>query len=557
MGPKRSSTSTNSRLPVKAKTPYGMGRSAVTDYNDSAASPHDSLASNDNKATGYFLQFTPAKTSPVKSPTKPAPGKFTPTRTTPTTKSTPTKSSPLKSSLPRTPPTKPKPFTFQTASRSRPTKRQGPTDTKTRIPKLASKSPTKSNASKSAQVELKRPPPSGFRTRSVSPKVLKPQDRFTLDNQTTEDMQIVADKCNALLDSFGGDNSPNIDPVHSRIDSDTDNRHSQHQITCVNTSKSEVGDKRTNNRLGAEPSSESIVTEPHSFIDPLSSNINNTANTKFTFSTELTEGDAGSTTTEISDESIITGLLAAQPNEDNGYINQGYSQRAHTSPRQKRIPTRHPNTVTTLLSSNHNLQDNKTQPSLTATEQSSRQLSHDNPPPELVGENNKDRSLSTAFLSSERCQELEPLQLHERCDDLTEDVIECSSVIIGCRKGSRDSKAEVVRAGNDLCSDSCHREAERDCSVSSSPQLHDRNVDGSSSSLDNSEEERTPAFSDSSEEASLPTQPESSGQIEPTATKMASSSWMDRLKEVCMLPNLLRTASLQFCFCSFHIIWVL
>lgn len=502
MGPKRYSTASNSRLPVKAITPYGLG-SLLTDHNDlSGGCPHDSLASNDNKATGYFLQFTPAKTSPVKSPTKPSPSKSLKMKTTPT-KLTPTKSSQIKSSIPRTPPTKPKPFTFQTASRSRPAKRQSPTNTKTRIPKPKPNiSPTKSD-----QFELKRPPPSGFRTRSVSPKVLKPQDRFLTDNQTNEDMQIVADKCNVLLSSFGGHNS-HSEPQHSMSDLGGDNRGTEHQITCVNTSKSEEGDKRTNNILGAEPSSESIVRKPHSFIDPLSSNINNTSNSEFTASAEFT-GDFTSPSVGIGEDIIGIKAITAQPEEST--YNHHYSQQVNTSLQS----TISPQTLNTTQPSNHSLRNNPTQSD--TDEQSSDQLNCDEVEYEPKPENRGKDNTTATFLSSPRCQE------QRRCDDLTEDVIE--STVISC------SEEAEVRASNDLCTDTYHhREAEREADF---PLLDDCDRIDGSSSLENTEEEKTPAFSDSSV-AKSPTQPEPTRQTPPNATKMASSSWMDRLKEVCL-----------------------
>lgn len=372
-------------------------------------------------------------------------------------------------------------------------RRSSPTDTKTRIPApLLNKKPADLSP-KHGQI---KPPLSGFRTRSVSPKViggfrtrsvspkvLKRNNSKNSEDKTAQDMLIVADKCNVLLQSLTSkDNSQseNLLDFHSRSDQG-DNSHANHETTPVewaNNAKS-IDNTMNNTRAQVESESEGIVHTAHSFIDPTSVNLNNTVVER---------------ATSDEDRDIRPEYL----NKNGSINNDREALLTHSCSSQ---PFNHSPTTTTALHRSPPQQfvtEAEVQPSLSSTQSGSGKL---------------------AFHSQLRCQEPD---LSNEDDD----------------KATLEDSVETLMVNNEQRSSETYREAERDpytrpLDYCEEPGEVERGV---TVSVVERRQDRQPADSSQSppEVENSPSPPPAAHPEQACQNKPAnmSASWMDRLKEV-------------------------
>lgn len=174
MAPKRKPVSVKT-TPVKARQPmkaYGRG-SAEGSTVATTFSPHDSLAT-DGKSTAYFLRFSDHNiSSPPKKPISPA-----------------------KKKIPPAVPKKPHPAVKTSVNNRSPTKSRIPIDKNSKTP-VRPASPLTRGRTASPRRRAERRGSDGFRTRSVSPKVLKRDNVVDMLEETN--MVEVVNKCNKLL----------------------------------------------------------------------------------------------------------------------------------------------------------------------------------------------------------------------------------------------------------------------------------------------------------------------------------------------------------------------
>ena len=261
---------TSKKSPVSSKKPVPLPKGTVSPSKKYASSPKKPASSSQKPFSFSKPHYTPTKSFTPSGSTTAQSSKHTNKLASPAKASSVTARSPVKVQKKQGPPVKPKPQS----------------KIKSRIPVVGLK--TESTRSRSP----KRQPNDGFRTRSVSPKVLKREDMKTNAEEENAMLTTVVDKCNTLLKNLQTDRSQlsKALPVPKLVSS-----YSMPRPTSAETNTSILGqaneqpiaseklDKRTNNCSNslcdttdiANPS-QLVDTEP--FIDLAENNQANTAN---------------------------------------------------------------------------------------------------------------------------------------------------------------------------------------------------------------------------------------------------------------------------------------
>jgi len=286
-----------SRLPLKA---FSLGVTTLGASSNASFSPQDSLAETDGKSTGYFLQFAQEKTpSPGKSKAAPKATKLparskvtgpkTPTRYpsgTPAQRTKLTKQQQARKVLPNRPVVK-----KVTSKELRQSPAQQADNKKHRgrpgkyLPKDGYRTRSVSPKVIGRRRRSSSPKPSGFRTRSISPKILKKEDLSK--GLGKEDMLTVVDKCNNLLKNLTNEKEfLDAESLTLKSEQTIVNNCDSATAVCIDqpdslsTIANEITDKRTNIDTNNAPSDKTHSSiqqvRPTTFIDAIEDNcINN------------------------------------------------------------------------------------------------------------------------------------------------------------------------------------------------------------------------------------------------------------------------------------------